>query len=82
MPIVSDSAGCASDMLESVGNVSTDTSNDDRSAWPDWLKKHITSIEGGPVTDEFKLLLKKFVMLEASLGFPMGKVCGCCSYPV
>jgi len=50
----------------------------DRSVWPEWMKKQIMSIEGSPVmTDGFRLVLEKFVELEASLGFPKGQVRRC-----
>ena len=62
----------------SVVNSGSLGSDVDRSAWPEWMKKQISLIEGSPVmAGKFRLVLKKFVELETLLGFPKGQV-RCC----
>ena len=49
-----------------------------RSAWPEWMTKQISLIEGSPVMGgEFQQVLRKFVELETLLGFPKGQVRRC-----
>jgi hypothetical protein len=57
-----------------TGTSSADGSKGDRSAWPEWMNKHIPGIEGGLGTEEFRGLFTKFVQLEASMGFAKGQV--------
>ena len=46
-----------------------------RSAWPEWLRKHVRDLEMMGGSDRFKSVLEKFVKLEMLLGFPTGQVC-------
>ena len=60
-------------MSEGGGNV-PDASEDNRSSWPKWMQRHIPMIENGPGVKDFQLVLKKFLMFEALLGYPQGQV--------
>jgi hypothetical protein len=48
----------------------------DRTAWPDWMKKHVAHVEAAAISEEFKSLVQQYIKLEALLGFPKGQVRG------
>jgi hypothetical protein len=47
----------------------------DQLRWPEWLRKHVWDLEAVGGSDDFKLVVEKFVKLEMLLGFLMGLVC-------
>jgi hypothetical protein len=70
----SEPAGDASERVEDASRLVGDESEDDRADWPDWLKRHLPPLEVAPGLPEFKLVLKNFIKLETSMGFPTGQV--------